>query len=42
MSRDVRFLLTNDDGVAAEGLAALLTAARQVAHPPPLVVAPEE
>jgi 5'-nucleotidase len=42
MSRDVRFLLTNDDGVAAEGLAALLTAARQVARPLPLVVAPEQ
>ncbi|MFM8221419.1 MAG: 5'/3'-nucleotidase SurE, partial [Planctomycetaceae bacterium] len=41
MSRDVRFLLTNDDGVDAEGLAALLSAARKVTSPRPLVVAPE-
>lgn len=42
MLQDVRFLLTNDDGVSAEGLAALLTATRKVTQSTPLVVAPEE
>jgi len=42
MSRDLHFLLTNDDGVDAEGLAALHAAARKVASQAPWVVAPDQ